>query len=63
MEILKGQINLFSLMSEKVTSEKIITLEKPKNIYKNSEKNINLEVLEGQITVFDLGESQEKESN
>ncbi|MDM0922520.1 hypothetical protein QTI76_05030 [Clostridium perfringens] len=61
MEILKGQINLFSLMSEKVTSEKIITLEKPKNIYKNSEKNINLEVLEGQITAFDLVESQEEE--
>ncbi|MDK0666913.1 hypothetical protein QTG88_10675 [Clostridium perfringens] len=57
MEILKGQINLFSLMSEKVTSEKIITLEKPKNIYKNSEKNINLEVLEGQIIAFDLIES------
>ena len=61
MEILKEQINLFSLMSEKVTSEKIITLEKPKNIYKNSEKNINLEVLEGQITAFDLVESQEEE--
>ncbi|HAT4146079.1 TPA: hypothetical protein I9Z81_001066 [Clostridium perfringens] len=57
MEILKGQINLFSLMSEKVISEKIITLEKPKNIYKNSEKNINLEVLEGQIIAFDLIES------
>lgn len=57
MEILKGQINLFSLMSEKVTSEKIITLEKPKKIYKNSEKNINIEVLEGQIIAFDLIES------
>lgn len=63
MEVLRDQIDIFALIGEEVTGEKMVTLEKPKKINKKkSEKNNELEVLEGQITAFELVETEEKEA-
>lgn len=62
MEVLEGQIDVFNFLGdikkERVQEEKKIIRKK-----KSSKSFETFENIEGQITVFDLVESQEKESN
>ena len=62
MEVLQGQIDAFDFLGD--IKKEIVQEEKKVIRKKKSSKSFEtFENIEGQITVFDLGESQEKESN
>lgn len=63
MEVLKDQIDIFGVLDKEVKVEKKSVLDKGSKIHKNkSERNNETEVLEGQITAFELVEVEEKEA-
>lgn len=62
MEVLKDQIDIFEVLDKEVKVEKKVVLKSVNKAHKNrSERNSETEVLEGQITAFELVEVEEKE--
>ncbi len=63
MEVLKDQIDIFGVLDKEVKVEKKVVLKSVNKSHKNkSERNSETEVLEGQITAFELFEDEKEEA-